>query len=149
VQEVAQREPTLGRRIFAAMEKPFSTYALEPQRQGALLKLASTISWPEYCQRALKPGEPFPRWEHDYLMARYLCYEANKDPMRQQAMTDFEEFLSAEPSPLWDPVLPDAGAVDPARLDPARNHGGANGSLGHDENDKAPVAAPSVVEEHP
>jgi spermidine synthase/MFS family permease len=142
--EISEREPMLGRRIFTAMEQPFSTYALNSQRLIALVKLAPVIGWAEHCQRALKQLEPLPIWKGDFLTSRYLCYEATRDPKRQQAMADLEEYLAASPSPLWDMALPDVGTANPG-LPPGKGED----PRGQDEGDKAPEARSPVAEEQP
>jgi hypothetical protein len=97
---IAAKEPALGRRLFAAIEKPFSTYAFEPLRLTNVLEVAQAVGWAELCQRAIKPREPHIRWNLDYLQARYACYEANRDPLREQALTDLSTFLAEEPARL-------------------------------------------------
>lgn len=100
-QELAQKEPTLGRRLYAHFEKPFAAYALETQRHKTRLELARQLDWHGLCQGALEPYAQHPLWEKRFLAERYECYEATRSPLREQALASLNEFLADEPPPLF------------------------------------------------
>ncbi|XXF77053.1 fused MFS/spermidine synthase [Myxococcaceae bacterium GXIMD 01537] len=99
---VAEKEPSLGRRLFPLMEKPFSTHAIEIDRRKSLVRMAKLIDWQNLCQRAIKPLEPHVDWERGFLQDRLLCYDTTRDPLREQALADLDRFLSEEPVKLLD-----------------------------------------------
>jgi hypothetical protein len=114
---LAQREPTLGHRMLDDLGQSFSTGVFEAQRLEAQYQLAMALGWLDTCQQVLKPVEPQVQWNRDYLAARYSCYEAHKNPLREQALTDLEEFLAAEPSRLREEQS-EPSAAGPAPLQP-------------------------------
>ncbi|HEX8438260.1 fused MFS/spermidine synthase [Archangium sp.] len=100
-QGVAARDATLGRRLHAALEKPFSNNAMGDQRLFARLELATLLDAPGMCVEAFAPFEPNPSWMRPFLEERARCYTANGHPLRAQAQADLENFLSEEPASLW------------------------------------------------
>jgi len=116
-QELAQKEPSLGRRMYAHLEKPFAAYALEVQRNRARLSIARQLDWHGLCQQALEPYEQHPVWQQDFLVARYECYEANKNPLREQAVASLSEFLAGEPPVLFEQNGAGAGGPGPQEPD--------------------------------
>jgi hypothetical protein len=100
-QELAQKEPSLGRRLYAHLDKPFSGYALEVSRHRARLAMARTLDWHGLCQKALEPYEQHPLWQEEFLIERAECYETNKSPLREQALASLSEFLDGEPPMLF------------------------------------------------
>ncbi len=110
---LAQREPSLGRRLYAQLEQPFAGYALQLKREKARLAMAHMLDWHGLCQKALQPYEQHPMWQRNFLVDRYECYEATKDPLREEAQAALRTFLDDEPPPLFDQDA--AGASGPAQ----------------------------------
>jgi hypothetical protein len=100
-EELARKEPTLGRRLYAHLEKPFAGYALEISRHRARLAMARVLDWHGLCQQALEPYEQYPLWQEKFLGERYECYESTKHPLREQALASLTEFLADEPPMLF------------------------------------------------
>ncbi|WP_263451962.1 fused MFS/spermidine synthase [Hyalangium gracile] len=101
-QELAQKERSLGMRLYAQLEKPFAGLALQPQRERARLSLARVLDWRGLCQKALQPYEQHPMWQRGFLVDRYECYDANKDPLREPALASLSAFLIDEPPALFE-----------------------------------------------
>ncbi|WP_224365177.1 fused MFS/spermidine synthase [Hyalangium versicolor] len=99
-QELAQRERSLGMRLYGQLSQPFAGYALETQRQRAQLAMAGILDWPGLCQKALQPFERSPLWSREFLIGRYQCYEGHKAPLAGQAMAELATFLVDEPPAL-------------------------------------------------
>lgn len=112
-QELAQKEPRLGRRLYTHFEKPFAASALEAQRQRTRLALARQLDWRGLCQGALEPYAKHPLWEKQFLAERYECYEAANSPLQEQALASLTDFLADEPPPLFQ-QLGGGGPADPA-----------------------------------
>lgn len=116
-QELAQKEPSLGRRLYARFEQPFAAYALETQRHKVRLALAKVLDWHGLCQAALEPYAQHPLWQEQFLAERYECYETTKSPLREQALASLTEFLADEPPPLFQQLGSGAGGPETAPVD--------------------------------
>jgi spermidine synthase len=115
-QVLAQRDHALGMRLYAQLEQPFAGHALQTLREKTRLAMARVLDWHGLCQKALQAYEPHPLWEGDFLVSRYECYDATKDPLREQAETALKDFLAAEPPALFDRDVSRSGA--PAQDEP-------------------------------
>jgi spermidine synthase len=112
VRMVAARDATLGRRLYSAMEQPFSNDALRDQRLFTRLELAMLVDARGLCAEAFAAIGPHPSWTRPFLEERARCYTATGHPLRAQAQADLEDFLSEESTSLWDldtPELPPSG----------------------------------------
>jgi spermidine synthase len=107
VQMVAARDATLGRRLHAALEQPFSNNALNDQRLFARLELAVGLDARGLCVDAFAPLEPHPSWDRPFLEERAGCYLATGHPLKDKAQADLEEFLAEEPVSLWGSDAPE------------------------------------------
>ncbi len=113
--ELSEKDATLARRFYAALETPLSGFALEQQRRTALVELARAIDWPNLCGKALSASEPHPTWDRSTLLARAECYEQTRHPLRDKALADLEEFMAGEPAPMWEPdALPNSECPAPS-----------------------------------
>ncbi len=113
VQMVAARDATLGRRLHAALEQPFSNNALRDQRLFARLELAEVLDMRGLCVDAFAPFEPHPSWLRPFLQERAWCYTTTGHPLKDKAQADFEEFLAREPVSLWDSDAPEPPTSGP------------------------------------
>jgi hypothetical protein len=102
VVELSRKDPALARRFYAATARPFSSHAIEGQRQQLRLVLARLIDWRGLCVEALKPFEPHPIWKRDFLTQRAECYELTRHASAPQALTDLSTFIADEPLPVWE-----------------------------------------------
>jgi SAM-dependent methyltransferase len=100
-QMVAARDATLGRRLHASLEQPFSNNALNDQRLFTRLELASLLDARGLCVEAFAPIEPNPSWLRPFLEERAKCYAVNGHPLKDKAQADLEAFLAEEPVSLW------------------------------------------------
>ncbi|HSP77414.1 MAG TPA: fused MFS/spermidine synthase, partial [Myxococcaceae bacterium] len=110
--EVARREAALGRRLFAALARPFSTYGLEYQRNAVRLRLARLLDFQGLCAEVLADYEPHVPWTREFLEQRARCYVEGGHPLEEQALADYEVFLADAPVSLWD------GARGPPESEP-------------------------------
>jgi spermidine synthase len=88
-----------GRRLYAVLKTPFSTFVLDQKRRMAALKLATHLGAP-YCVEALQSLEPHVPWERDVLFDRLACYQGAGDLDAARAREDLNAFLAAAPLPL-------------------------------------------------
>ncbi|QRN97245.1 fused MFS/spermidine synthase [Archangium violaceum] len=111
---VASKDAALGRRLFEALEQPFSTSVWQTLRMERRLMLAERLDFKGLCARALAPFEPHVPWTRKFLEVRARCYDATGNALAAQARADLETFLDAEPPSLWEEE-PDAprGAPGP------------------------------------
>ena len=123
---LAQRERSLGRRLYAQLEQPFAGYALQIKREQTRLTLAHMLDWRGLCQKALEPYEQHPLWQRNFAVDRYECYEANKDPRREQAEAALRAFLDDEPPPLFDEDTSSPSS-------PARDAADSSSSVSHED----------------
>lgn len=106
------RDPVLGRRLWAALDKPFSTNAGEGMRVSIRLDMAQKIDPAGLCAESLAPLEPHVPWKREFLEMRSRCYVLTNHPLQDQSLADLVEFMESEPPPLFDNEL-GAPAVPP------------------------------------
>lgn len=99
---ILSKDPVLGRRLWAATDKPFSNYAGESMRAGARLEMAEKIDPAGLCGEALARFEPHVPWVREFLERRSRCYVLTNHPLQDQSLADLVEFMESEPPPLWD-----------------------------------------------
>ena len=97
---VAARQPSTARRMFDALEKPFSVRAADVPRVVTRADLAVHVGFTGACQVALAEVEPHVPWARPFLIMRRDCYQATNDPRLPDALRDLGEFISHEPLPL-------------------------------------------------
>ena len=88
-----------ARSLYGLLRTPLSIWNCESDRRLVLLNLATEIEKGrpgEYTAAALRPFEPYPRWNLDFLRLRQSCYRATTDVRRTQASRDLEDFLDHE-----------------------------------------------------
>ncbi|MFY0562619.1 fused MFS/spermidine synthase [Archangium lansingense] len=112
---ISQKDPVLGRRLWTALDKPFSNYAGESLRLGVRLDMADRID-PKggLCAEAVGAFEPHIPWTQQFLELRSRCYVTSNHPMQDQALEDLLTFMEAEPPPLWDNGPGAPGSPTPA-----------------------------------
>ncbi|WP_257461744.1 fused MFS/spermidine synthase [Archangium lipolyticum] len=101
-QVVAGKDAALGRRLFEALEQPFSTAVWQTVRIGRRLQLAEQLDFKGLCARALAPYEPHVPWAREFLTVRARCYGTTGHALAAQARADLESFMDAEPPSLWE-----------------------------------------------
>jgi len=90
----------VARRMFAALQEPFSVRAMEIDRLTTAAALARLIDFESLCQPLIAAAEPHVPWTLRFLSERRDCYQATRDPGRELATRDLNEFLAAEPLAL-------------------------------------------------
>jgi predicted membrane-bound spermidine synthase len=99
-EDLAQREPALGPRLFAAFSHPFVIDQFNDLRLHVHFELAKLIDSQKLCLEGLAPFEPHPRWEEDFLRFREECYRLHHHPLADRAARDLEAFLDKAPPRL-------------------------------------------------
>ena len=90
----------VARRMFTALQEPFSVRAMEVDRVTTAVALARLIDFNGLCQPVIAASEPHVPWTLRFLSDRRDCYEATRDSRRELAARDLSEFLAAEPLAL-------------------------------------------------
>jgi spermidine synthase len=101
-QQMAVKDAVLGRRLFEALEQPFSTSVWELARLDRRLALAEQLDFPGLCVRALEPYEPHVPWGRKFLELRARCYGTTGHTLAARARAALESFRDAEPPALWE-----------------------------------------------
>ncbi|MBN2495188.1 MAG: fused MFS/spermidine synthase [Deltaproteobacteria bacterium] len=96
-EQIARRDPSLGRRLAGALDAPFSVYGLEEPRKQTLVRIASLLELDEDCARLLSRFEPEVYWRRGFLRYRLACYASRSHPLAEQAAEDLGAFLRDEP----------------------------------------------------
>lgn len=91
---------TPGRRLFDALEEPFSVRLLDEDRRRARLEIARWTAFEDLCAEALSAFEPHVPWEERFLRLRRDCYRAAGDPRTETAETELGRFLDGAPPDL-------------------------------------------------
>jgi hypothetical protein len=95
VRELAARDQALARRLFTALEHPFSLRALDEERRKLLVELARPLG-PPVCLAAHLPLEPHVPWQKDSLTSRQRCYARAGRAEAGRAGAELAEFLESE-----------------------------------------------------
>jgi spermidine synthase len=109
--DIAARDKTGtdARRLFQAVDAPFSVLLLQERRLVSRFKIAGSLDagkYDTYTPVALAPFEPNVLWERDFLTVRMACYTATGNALADQAARDLNEFLGYEPLPFEAGLLP-------------------------------------------
>ncbi|HEV2847006.1 MAG TPA: fused MFS/spermidine synthase, partial [Thermoanaerobaculia bacterium] len=94
---LAEKDPALGNRVFAALSLPFSTDMFDHQRHLTRVRIARLLSSPRLCAEAFAPLEPHVPWDEQMLTFRYECYQAAKSPLLDRAREALETYREAAP----------------------------------------------------
>ncbi len=89
----------VARSFYELLKTPLSIWNCESDRRLILLTLATEFEKErpgDYTAAALRPFEPYPRWNLNFLRLRQSCYRATADSRGIQAARDLEEFLDQE-----------------------------------------------------
>jgi spermidine synthase len=100
---LARRDPSLARRMFAALEQPFAVLAGEESRLIARAEITRHIDFPGLCGPAVGALEPHVPWTDSFLRLRRDCYQAAGHPLLPVAERDWNDFLGNSSQPLVDP----------------------------------------------
>lgn len=95
----ADRSGEAARRFCDLLATPFAIWNCESQRRLGLLTLATQLEGSRpgaYTTAALKPFEPYAKWNLRFLEVRRACYEATGNSSLKQAARDLDEFLDNE-----------------------------------------------------
>ena len=98
-----QDRGALSRRLYRALEKPFSVDVAEANRRKSLALIAADIDqngFSEYSHKAIAAFEPNVPWDREFLRVRRDCYRALSDPRADKAQQDLAQFLANEPAPF-------------------------------------------------
>jgi len=91
--------PGAGRRLYAALGKPFAARSLEQSRLRHRVDLADLVDREGHCAEAFKPFEPNAPWEENFLADRAACYAAIANPKAEGAVADLNRFRELAPRP--------------------------------------------------
>jgi spermidine synthase len=97
---VANGDRTTTRRLFDALEKPFSLRVQNTPRLVTRVDLAAQIDPRGMCQSVFGELEPYIPWTQALLTMRRDCYQATNDPRLPTAVRELETFFAGEPLPL-------------------------------------------------
>jgi hypothetical protein len=97
---VAKGDHTTARRLFDALEKPFSVRMADTPRLVARVDLAMLVDFRGTCQTAFRDLEPYIPWTQALLTMRRDCYQATNDPRLPTAVRELDAFFAGEPLPL-------------------------------------------------
>ncbi|MFT3776104.1 MAG: fused MFS/spermidine synthase [Minicystis sp.] len=100
------RDPALGRRAFAALERPFAALMLEDERRNARIKLSARLDFRGLCADAIAAQEPHVPFEREVLALRRECYVAVGSPKLGLAEREVDDFLRREPLPFSTGLTP-------------------------------------------
>jgi predicted membrane-bound spermidine synthase len=95
--ELTERQPSLGTRMYAALQQPFAARSIHEPRALMAWELASLLGLRPDCGRALDFFEPWVPWERRFLENRAACYAAMGDARLARARRDLAAFGSNEP----------------------------------------------------
>ncbi|MFE8604184.1 fused MFS/spermidine synthase [Archangium violaceum] len=101
-EELAIRDETLGLRIWAALDKPFTNNIGENMRVSTRMILGTRLESGKRCAEALADFEPHVPWNQKFLEERTRCYVSIHHPLQDQALEEYLEFMRSEPPPLWE-----------------------------------------------
>jgi len=105
--QLVDEEPTLGPRVFDALEQPFAVNLLSELRRAALFDIAGLTGSDDLCLRALEVYGPWIPWQERFLKDRLRCLESNDHPLAGQARLDLQEFLEVAPFRLETGLQPE------------------------------------------
>jgi hypothetical protein len=97
---IANGDRTTTRRLFDALEKPFSLRVQDTPRLVTRVDLAVTIDPRGLCQSVFGDLEPYIPWTQALLTMRRDCYQATNDPRLPTAVRELQAFFAGEPLPL-------------------------------------------------
>jgi len=97
IKDLVARQPSLGRRLYAAIQQPFAARSLNEERALAAWELASTLGLRPECKMTLAFFEPWVPWHQNFLEGRLACYVANGDERWLRARQDLDTFRAQEP----------------------------------------------------
>ncbi len=100
---LAARDPSLARRMFAALEQPLAVLAGEDERLIARAEITRQIDFAGLCGPAVGALEPHVPWTESFLRLRRDCYQAAGHPLLPAAERDLNEFLGNSSQPLVGP----------------------------------------------
>ncbi len=90
----------LARRLYAALETPYSMLLANDARRYARLEVGKAIDRERYgdaTRAALREFEPNVPWNEEFLETRANCYETVGDPLAASARRDLDAFRANEP----------------------------------------------------
>ncbi len=105
--EIARRDKALGRRLFDALERPFSVSAVNGARLATRSQLSRLVDPAGTCLAVQESYEPHVPWTEAALQYRLECYARLGDPRAAQARADYEA-LQAHGTPRFAPDLLEA-----------------------------------------
>ena len=106
--ELVREEPSLGPRIFKALEEPFAVDLLSELRRATLLDIARITGSNDLCLQAIEAFGRWYPWQENFLRERLRCLDENRHPLAGQARRDLEDFLVVAPFPLDTGLRPES-----------------------------------------
>ncbi|MRG91473.1 fused MFS/spermidine synthase [Polyangium spumosum] len=83
--ELGQSAPSDARRLFQALDMPFSVLVLESTRRGVRIDLSEVLPEENACVAAFAALEPHPPWDERVLGLRRDCYAKFQHPLAAEA----------------------------------------------------------------
>ena len=90
---LADQDPELGARLFAALEHPFAARIFEEARLAARLNLAARLDFSRFCVGAFEGYEPYPLWNRRFLEKRLECYRGSGHAAAERAERELAELV--------------------------------------------------------
>jgi spermidine synthase len=103
---VAKHSPQVARRMYAALQEPFSVRAMEVDRLTTAAALSRMIDFEGLCRPVIAAAEPYVPWTFRFLAQRRECYDIVSDSRRTVAARELNEFLEVEPVALASGLSP-------------------------------------------
>ena len=100
---LAGRDPSLARRMFAALDQPLAVRAAEEDRLIARAEISQQIDFAGLCGPAIGALEPHVPWNESFLRLRRDCYRAAGHRLLPAAERELNEFLGNSSQPLIGP----------------------------------------------
>ena len=103
---LARSDRALGRRLAAALERPFATRMFDGLRRANRVSLTQELNLGEQCAGAIAEMEPHVPWDERFLAYRYDCYRLVGSPLAERAGRDLAAFRAALPPKLATGLAP-------------------------------------------
>jgi predicted membrane-bound spermidine synthase len=97
-QSIAQTDPRLAPRLYAALREPLALRCLDDMRQRAAAEIAARVPGGAACLEAMGAMEPDPPWNEDFLRRRLACYRGAHDARAGRAEDDLVSWMVESPS---------------------------------------------------
>jgi hypothetical protein len=99
--EIGQSAPADAKRLFVALEMPFSVLVAETSRRNVRVDLAEVLPEENACIAAFAAMEPHPTWDERILNLRRDCYAKWRHPLAAEASRATERRFQCQGRAAW------------------------------------------------